>query len=647
MNAVVKKATLYRRTIDSLQNFITGFGGATDPLSNTGFVFLAKQKTELDAMYRSDWIARKIIDIPAHDMVRRGRIWHASNKQIEKLEAAEKRLSLWNKLGTAIKLARLYGGAGLVLMDGNQPSKELNPETVRQDQRLALQPFSRHMLRIKNTLITDFANELYGTPEMFVLTGYDGQQYDVHPSRVFPIHGNMAGETGIIDDWWGDSILDAVYTAVQHASLTQQGFASLVESAQTDIVSVKNLADKLATQESTSKLFNRWKYWRESKTLNKVSLFDADNEDFTKHEASFQNQDKLMLAFLIIVSGAADIPAVRMLGQSPSGLNATGESDLRNYYDSINSHQTMDLQPLLDRFDVILQRHALGKLDTKVWYEFTSLWTPTAMETAQIHKLNAEVVDLYAGNMVVNQEALMEGVHNLLVDSGVFPGFEAALAKTAPTNPLSSLLEEDLPDKEDDLDTDAGSDDDEFDDESSDDTGNSTDEETAADEAWRKKKRIVKDAMPRTLYVRRQVKNAKEIIKWAREQGFETTQSPSDLHVTIAYSRQLIDWMTINPAYEDEIKVLGGPRLVEPLGPKGAVVLFFNTPSLKWRWLEFKERGCSWDWDKYQPHITITYDKGSVDLRTVEPYRGPIFLGPEIFEEIVEEWMPKLIRRRP
>lgn len=41
--------------------------------------------------------------------------------------------------------------------------------------------------------------------------------------------------------------------------------------------------------------------------------------------------------FLQIVSGAADIPAIRLLSQSPAGMNATGESDLRNYYDRLSA----------------------------------------------------------------------------------------------------------------------------------------------------------------------------------------------------------------------------------------------------------------------------------------------------------------------
>jgi uncharacterized protein len=82
----------------------------------------------------------------------------------------------------------------------------------------------------------------------------------------------------------------------------------------------------------------------------------------------------------------------------------------------------------------------------------------------------------------------------------------------------------------------------------------------------------------------------------------------------------------------------GGARIVEPLGDKGAVVLLFSASELSWRHEEIKRAGASFDYDQYQPHITISYDAGDLDLSTVEPYRGQIVLGPEIFEEVKEDW---------
>jgi hypothetical protein len=153
-----------------------------------------------------------------------------------------------------------------------------------------------------------------------------------------------------------------------------------------------------------------------------------------------------------------------------------------------------------------------------------------------------------------------------------------------------------------------------------------------------------KSMQPRTLYVSRKLLNTKEFLAWAKSQGFKTTTPADELHVTIAYSKTKIDWML---AGEDDfngselVVSAGGPRAVEALGPRGAVVLMFASSALAWRFHEICEAGASWDFPEYQPHVTITYDGTGVDLARVEPYRGELRFGPEIFAEVDENWTPK------
>jgi hypothetical protein len=118
------------------------------------------------------------------------------------------------------------------------------------------------------------------------------------------------------------------------------------------------------------------------------------------------------------------------------------------------------------------------------------------------------------------------------------------------------------------------------------------------------------------------------------------------MHVTVAYSRKPLDWMKVGESWSSDrdgkLSVApGGARLIEKFG-EGAIVLLFNSSELAWRHVSIIEAGASWDWPEYQPHITFTYDPGSVDLSKVEPYRGAIELGPEIFAEVVENWQDKL-----
>lgn len=145
----------------------------------------------------------------------------------------------------------------------------------------------------------------------------------------------------------------------------------------------------------------------------------------------------------------------------------------------------------------------------------------------------------------------------------------------------------------------------------------------------------------RTLYVRRNVLNAVDILDWAKAQGFKQAVPAEELHVTIAFSKEPIDWKTI-PDTRAALKLDPESFRVKPLGDAGAVVLMFKSPVLEARWKEICDLGASWDYDGYRPHVTITYEKPEVNLLEVEPYEGSLLLGPEIMEELNEDWTSTL-----
>lgn len=146
-----------------------------------------------------------------------------------------------------------------------------------------------------------------------------------------------------------------------------------------------------------------------------------------------------------------------------------------------------------------------------------------------------------------------------------------------------------------------------------------------------------------TLYVRRQVLNADDLVEWAKEQGFSSILNPEDLHVTVAYSTTPVDWFKIPDSWIDNDKgehlvKPGGARQVKPLGPHGAIVLCFKDSMLEYRHQDICRAGATFKFGEYYPHVTITYELDGLDLNEVEPYRGKLLLGPEIFEEVDADW---------
>lgn len=150
---------------------------------------------------------------------------------------------------------------------------------------------------------------------------------------------------------------------------------------------------------------------------------------------------------------------------------------------------------------------------------------------------------------------------------------------------------------------------------------------------------------PAPLYIRRDLLNAKALVKWAKDQGFKTVVDPESMHCTILYSKTPVDWFNLPEDYWSEqdgklTVAAGGPRKVEALGEEGAVVLHFTSRTLRYRHNDLVEAGGSHDYAEYLTHVTLSYDAGDIDLEAIEPYTGPLIFGPEIFEEIKGSFDP-------
>jgi phage-related protein (TIGR01555 family) len=587
---------------DKLVNFVANLGTERDKAAGSFYAPVLLTDEQLLNAYRGAWFPRKVVDIPAKDATRRWRAWQASKQQIEKIEAEEKRLQIKARTMEALIKARLWGGAAIFIGTGDiDTSKPLVPDRIKAGGIKYLTVMSRRDLSATEQ-DRDVMSPNYGKPKAYRL---GGSAIEIHPSRLVIFTGADIPDQDLASGnqfGWGDSVLQAVFEAIQQIDSTMANVASLIFEAKVDIIRVPDFMQGMNDKEYEKKLLERFRLAATAKGINGCLLLDKE-EEYDSKSANFSTLPDIIDRFLQNGCGAADIPATRMLSQSPAGMNSTGEADLRNYYDRIQSSQELDITPAMSVLDECLVRSALGSRPKEIHYVWNSLWQTTAKERADIGKTTAETIKIISETKLFPADALSKAAETLLVENSVMPGLESALEEFGSEVP----------------------------DEGQDEEGGTT---------------KLQDAAARTLYVSRKVLNAGAIIDWAKAQGFETTLPADDLHVTVAYSKTPVDWMAVAQAWTNKpngnlTSSAGGPRMVETFG-EGAVVLLFNNTELTWRHQDILDAGASWDWPDYQPHITFTYQPGSVDLDQVEPYRGVIELGPEIFEELREDWADKL-----
>jgi phage-related protein (TIGR01555 family) len=115
---------------------------------------------------------------------------------------------------------------------------------------------------------------------------------------------------------------------------------------------------------------------------NRMLVLDHDGEDFAYAERTFAGIDAVLSLFMLRMSAAARMPVTVLFGRAPSGLNATGESDLEYWYAEVISYQQHIVRPILNRI-VRLAARSVQSSDPGGWsVTFPSLWVESPSQTA-------------------------------------------------------------------------------------------------------------------------------------------------------------------------------------------------------------------------------------------------------------------------
>ncbi len=453
-------------TLDSLVNFASGLGiSGKDKRADSRFEDTqAIDWIEYEALYRDDWIAGKIVDILSDDMTRKWRSFSDSSltpAEITKLRAAEKRLKLKQKTNLSKKWSRLYGGCLMLLNvnDGKDPSEPLEIDTLKPGCFVNIVLFDRRHAQPHRINLTDPFKENFREPETYRLAN---TSKDIHYTRIIRFDGTALPLAATQrNHHWGDSIFKRIRNALVNANIAADSTANLLLDSNVDVVKVKGLMNMLLSDATTKQLTDRFVVGKYLKSNFNFTLADMDNEDITKLTNTFTGIPEVLEKFMTILSAASDIPATRLFGKAPEGMNATGESDLVNYYDSVSSKQEFELAPALDIIDQIIAKSE-GIDPDKIEYTFNPLWQLSDEAKATVKLTHAQADDIYFNMNIVDeamvaQSAKNNGLYEVITDDWISK-LEAAAKEAEIENEGNDETENEEPGKEDKGDKEEGED---------------------------------------------------------------------------------------------------------------------------------------------------------------------------------------------
>lgn len=422
---VEERTNSLRSSSLSLTNPVSGMGGISDKAAFNQFNLMRRPpQQELDNLYYQSWAARKLVDLPVDDMLRRWREWNSENlKMASAVSEVEERFEVRSLFVRTAKAARLYGSALLVLVDRQEDMNlPLNTSTWRPGRLSSLRSVGGYAYSIPR-IDRNFLSPTYGMPEHYLLHEHYGAPLKVHPSRVLrlwgvePLSEYFSWHVGIR---YGISVLQPVLATIFEDEAIVASAAHLVQETSIPILQIPGLREALAAagpvdfdSVDASEYMNTL---NANKGIYRTLLLDQD-EEFKRVDVSWTGLPDLMDRMSNRLAAAADIPTTRFEGRSPAGMNATGDSDMDNYVLMLEAERLRQWGGgKLRLLDEVLVAEAGFSLESDLTYKWPPLRLVNPKEETQMVIQQVEaVVKALDYNLIDEEEA-----RDLLTKQGFF-----------------------------------------------------------------------------------------------------------------------------------------------------------------------------------------------------------------------------------
>jgi phage-related protein (TIGR01555 family) len=392
------------RNDGALINVLTGLGVASkDKTTATSVGFSALlTEAELESLY-TNGIPRRYVDAIGDEILRHqptitlgGDSTEDDSDTVNAFESFLRNTQLHVALSEVIKLQRLYGGAGLVLLidDGGQPDEPVEVSRIRSIRGYI--PLSRHELIPEDVSITDYSRPSHYriTTSQRITPDQDSGYVNIriHHTRVARFDGlylpwNLrARNTG-----WGQSVLQLIWTAFKRYETAMSGLESMTSDADIFIHKIPGLFNRIAAGNEAD-LRKRLEANNLSRSVYGGMVVDTE-EDISFLNRALSNIATASDPFVKDLQAATGWPASILMGDSPGGLGKEGRFEERVWSSLVEQWQEVYCRtPITEIFQYILASRegpTRGRLPESWSVHFPSVFTQTDKEKAELHQLKA------------------------------------------------------------------------------------------------------------------------------------------------------------------------------------------------------------------------------------------------------------------
>lgn len=373
---------------------------------------------DLAEKYQYNGLFSKIIDRPAEEALKHGMEYNVSDADLKDfLDDALDRLDWEEKAVTAIRWARLFGGSIIVMLldDGGGLEEPVNWQDVR----------SVEELRVYERAIVQPDPDTYrtGKAEYFDVSSTYGGTFRVHRSRCLVFKNGSLPEYGAAQQYyyWGLPEYIRIHKDLSRALKTHTNAANMIEKSVQPVYKQRGLQSMLAGPNGDEMELKRLQVLDASRGMMNTIAVDMEGEDYDFKTFQMTGAKEILESTCNLLSAVTCIPQTILFGRSPAGENATGESDLENYYNFVEGIQKRMLKKnIRTLIKAIVQAGVYdGSIENpgNIKPTFKPLWSLSETEKATVEltkaqraQVAAQTAQLYIDMQAIQPEEVRQAL---------------------------------------------------------------------------------------------------------------------------------------------------------------------------------------------------------------------------------------------
>ena len=328
-----------------------------------------------------------------------------NSEAIKQIEECYERLNVRDVFRKAIETDGLFGRGQILVQIKDHDGKLANPLLLTE--KTIAKGSLKALVNIEPMWTTPAPyNAIDPTlPDFYKPKAWYVMAQEIHASRLFTLISRPVPDMlKPAYNFGGVSMTQLMMPYVERWLRTVDSVSDLLHSFSLSGIKTDMSAILSGSDDGDTNIMLRAELYNRLRDNRGLMLLSKDDEEFFQFNTPLSGLDALLAQSQEQMAAPSHTPLVKLLGITPSGLNASTEGEITVYYDHIRAMQENLLRDPLDKLLKLVQLHLFGKVNDNITFDFVPLQQMSETELSTIRKSDTDRDVAYIQAGVVSAE---------------------------------------------------------------------------------------------------------------------------------------------------------------------------------------------------------------------------------------------------